>query len=146
MKKKTKKKVVKKTSGKDATRFKKKKSKKGKKKKVNKRAYRRGALGTACFKYFDSVGVDPKPGKEDQHYNGCVRVAKAAKPDSTFGRAYYSWMRNHYRNEHDLPPKAKAKKATSKVTSKVKAKAKVKKAKHTKVKTSKKKKKKVNRR
>ena len=75
--------------------------KKSKKKKASGRVYRRGALGKACFKYFDGVGVDPVSGKEDAHFEGCVRVAKAAKPDSTFGRAYYSWMRNHYRNEHD---------------------------------------------
>ena len=126
-KKKSKKKVVKKKINRATG---KKVSKKKKKKSGKKKTYRRGALGSACFKYFDSVGVYPKPGKEDAHFEGCVRAAKAAKPDSTFGRAYYSWMRNHYRNENDLPPKAKAK-------------AKVKKATHPKTtkKTSKKKKK-----
>lgn len=105
--KKAKKKASKKAEGKNVTHFKTKK--KGKKKKVNKHVYHRGDLTRACFKYLDDAGVDPVLGKEEQHYEGCLQAAKDAKSNTPFDKLYYSWMRNHYRNVHGLPPKAKIK-------------------------------------
>ena len=70
---------------------------KGKKtKKSKKTKYQRGGLGKAIFALFDKVGVDKVT------FERALKVAKAAKPDTTYGKAYFSWHKNHYRNERDI--------------------------------------------
>ena len=70
---------------------------KGKHRKLKKsRVYQRGDLGRAIFSLFDKVGI------YKVNFEQALKVAKKAKPDTTFGSAYYSWFKNAYRNEHDL--------------------------------------------
>ncbi len=67
------------------------KTKRTKKRKV--RAYQRGALGSAIYNYFDRVGVDKAK------FEQALKIAKKAKPDTTYGKAYFSWHKNHYKND-----------------------------------------------
>ncbi|KKL92804.1 hypothetical protein LCGC14_1880990 [marine sediment metagenome] len=67
-----------------------------KKKSKSKKGYQRGDLGRAIFALFDKVGVDKVT------FTQAVKVAKAAKPDTTYEKSYFGWHKNHYRNERDL--------------------------------------------
>ncbi len=58
--------------------------------------YQRGDLGRAIFALFDKVGVDKAT------FDQALKIAKKAKPDTTYGESYFSWHRNHYKNERDL--------------------------------------------
>ncbi len=100
-KKKTKKRTAKgkvKKTKKTSPKSKRKKRKKGKK------AYQRGDLGRAIFAYFDRL--IKKHGKvkdlDKAKFERAEEIALKAKPDTTYGRAYFSWHKNAYRNEHDL--------------------------------------------
>ncbi len=111
----------------EVSRFKTKKSKKKTSKKKKKRIKQKlafgGSIKNSCYAYFDKVGVDPVIGKtikiskrtKDAHKEGCYRAARAAKPDSTFGAAYYSYMRTKYKQDHHMPPVAEAKARHKKV-------------------------------
>lgn len=69
---------------------------KTKTKKSRRKKYQRGDLGRAIFSLFDEVGVDKATFKQ------ALKIAKAAKPDTTYGEAYFSWHKNHYKNERNL--------------------------------------------
>lgn len=108
-KKKSKKKKINKDKNKKTTTLKKKskatskkvkkveKSKKklSKKKRASK-GYARGNLGEAIFELFDRVGI------KKVTFAQALKVAKKAKPDTTYGKSYFSWHKNHYRNVNDL--------------------------------------------
>ena len=72
-----------------------KKLKKSKKKRQGKK-YKSGDLGKAIFELFSRVGV----GKVT--FEQALKVAKKAKPNTTYGKSYFSWHKNHYRNTYDL--------------------------------------------
>ncbi|KKL88946.1 hypothetical protein LCGC14_1919570, partial [marine sediment metagenome] len=58
--------------------------------------YQRGGLGRAIFDLFDKHGVD------NVSFERALKAAKKAKPDTTYGKAYFSWHRNDYKNKRDL--------------------------------------------
>ncbi len=79
------------------TKLKSKKTKKTKKKKKTRKSnYQRGDLGKAIFALFDKYGVDKVT------FERALKAAKKAKPDTTYGKAYFSWHRNHYKNVRDI--------------------------------------------
>lgn len=93
LKKKTTKKVSKKkTSKKKVTKKKTKRTKKSK----SMKNYQHGDLGRGIEALIDRVGIK-KVTFEQAH-----KVALKVKPDTTYGRAYFSWHKNKYRNDHDL--------------------------------------------
>jgi len=71
-------------------------AKKTEKTEKSKKEYQRGDLGRAIFALFDKVGVNKVT------FAQALKVAKAAKPDTTYEKSYFGWHKNHYKNERDF--------------------------------------------